>query len=92
MERAGYSVDFIDQEALDQFKSLPKTIQKGLGTAIKERLETDPISYGKPLRKNLKGYRRLRVGHYRIIYKIDPKNMKVIISVVDHRKDVYESV
>jgi mRNA-degrading endonuclease RelE of RelBE toxin-antitoxin system len=46
------------------------------GKAIRERLETDPISYGKPLRKNLNGYRRLRVGRYRIIYKIDPKNSK----------------
>lgn len=90
MERARYSVDFIDEEALDQFKALPKSIQKILGNAIRERLETDPISYGKPLRKNLKGYRRLRVGKYRIIYKINVKNMKVIISVVDHRKDVYE--
>ena len=90
MERDRYSIDFIDQEAIDQFKSLPKTVQITLGKAIKERLETDPISYGKPLRKNLNGYRRLRVGRYRIIYKIDSKNMKVVISVVDHRKSVYE--
>lgn len=90
MEGTRFSVDFIDQEALDQFRSLPKQVQIVLGRAIRDRLEVDPASYGKPLRKSLFGYRRLRVGTYRIIYKIDAYNRKVIISAVDHRKDVYD--
>ena len=32
----------------------------------------------------------LRVGDYRIIYKIDKKEQKVIILFIGHRKDVYD--
>ncbi len=90
MENTKFAVEFIDQDALDQFTSLPKAIQKTLGTAIKERLEVDPISFGKPLRYSLKGHRRLRIGAYRIVYRINEEKRIVTIVVVDHRKDVYE--
>jgi hypothetical protein len=34
-----------------------------------------PQEYGTPLRKTLKGYWKLRVGDYRVVYKISrPKN------------------
>ena len=53
---------------------------------MKERLEIDPVSFGKPLRYSLKGHRRLRVGDYRIVYKINEDKKIVIIVAVDHRK------
>jgi mRNA interferase RelE/StbE len=87
MEEARYIVEFIDQEAIDQFESLPKDVQIVIGKAIRQRLETNPTLYGKPLRKNLIGYRRIRIGKYRVVYKII--GLKVVISVVDHREYVY---
>ena len=90
MERTGFAIEFIDQDALDQFKTLPKAIQKTLGTAMRDRLEVDPVSFGKPLRYSLKGHRRLRVGDYRIVYRINEETKIVLIVAVDHRKDVYE--
>lgn len=42
----------------------------------------DPIGFGKPLRYSLKGHRRLRVSAYRIVYRIDTVNNKVIIVVL----------
>lgn len=90
MEKSPFKIEFIDQEALNQFIDLPKATQKILGKAIKERLEIDPISFGKPLRYSLKGHRRLRVGDYRIVYRINNEKKIVIIVAVDHRKDVYE--
>lgn len=90
MERAQYNTEFIDQTAFDEFVSLPKAVQKVLGKAIKERLEVDPVSYGKPLRYSLKGHRRLRVGDYRIVYRIDDKKKTVLIVAIDHRKDIYD--
>jgi len=90
MERTRFAVEFIDQDAFDQFVALPKSIQKTLGKAMRDRLEVDPVSFGKPLRYSLKGHRRLRVGDYRIVYKINEKEKIVTIVVVDHRKDVYE--
>ena len=50
----------------------------------------DPISFGKPLKYSLKGYRRLRVSDYRVVYRIEPQNHTVIIIAIKHRKEVYE--
>ncbi len=90
MERTRFVIEFIDQDALDQFKALPKATQKALGIAMRDRLEVDPVSFGKPLRYSLKGHRRLRVGDYRIVYRISEEKKTVTIVAVDHRKDVYE--
>ena len=61
-----------------------------LSRAILERLGSAPQSYGVPLRKTLKGYWKLRVGDYRIVFKIT--GSEVWIFAVMHRKDVYEKV
>lgn len=90
MGRTRFVIEFIDQDALDQFKALPKAAQKILGTAMRDRLEIDPVRFGKPLRYSLKGHRRLRVGDYRIVYRISEEKKIVTIVVVDHRKDVYD--
>ena len=66
---------------------IPKNIRETIRRAIEQRLLTDPIGYGLPLRKNLHGYRKLRVNDYRIIYRIDGGT--VIILKIGHRKDVY---
>ena len=57
-------------------------------SAIEEKLSTHPDVYGKPLRRSLKGYRKLRVGDYRIVFRID----KVLIKIfaIAHRSVVYE--
>jgi mRNA interferase RelE/StbE len=42
--------------------------------------------------KKLKGFTdlfRIAIGNYRIIYKVDAPNKRIIISAVGHRKDVY---
>ena len=58
--------------------------------AIEERLMTDPVKYGKPLRKSLKSYWKLRVGDYRIVYNV--KDNTVIIFGIINRKDVYKDI
>lgn len=73
----------------EDIPSLPKTMKGRIRTAIQERLEIDPKSYGKPLQKELKGLYRLRVGDYRIIYEIILEGNQVIISAIKHRRYVY---
>ena len=58
--------------------------------AIEERLQTAPHEYGKPLRKSLKGYWKLRVGDYRVVFKV--VESEVWILGVKHRKTVYVAV
>lgn len=58
--------------------------------AIEERLTTYPEIYGKPLRRALKGYRKLRVGDYRVIFRIEQGVVKIF--VIQHRSRVYATV
>ncbi|UZE39183.1 type II toxin-antitoxin system RelE/ParE family toxin [Wolbachia endosymbiont of Drosophila pseudotakahashii] len=58
--------------------------------AINERLTTDPIKFDKPLRGRLKGYRRIRVSDYRIIYTVNIAKHKVFVATAGHRDTIYE--
>jgi len=58
--------------------------------ATEERLATQPQLYGKPLQRTLKGYWKLRVGEYRVIFKIF-ENQLLILGII-HRRDVYQQV
>jgi mRNA interferase RelE/StbE len=59
-----------------------------LKRAIKERLTTSPEVFGKPLRRSLKGYWKLRVGDYRVVFKISGDDIR-ILAIID-RKAVYQ--
>ena len=69
---------------------IPINIKKRIRRAIENRLLIDPINYGLALRKSLQGYRKLRVGDYRLIYRI--QGGEIIILKIGHRKDVYPKV
>ena len=58
--------------------------------AIEEKLMTDPLRFGLPLRRNLLGLMKLRVGDYRIIYSIEKETVTVYVIKIGHRKDVYD--
>lgn len=85
-----YQVCYIDEVVKRHIPGLPTTMKAIIKRAIEERLMVDPISFGKPLRYSLKGHRRLRVGDYRIVYRIDYENKIVIIIAIKHRKDIYD--
>ena len=58
--------------------------------AIKERLTTQPEVYGKPLQRTLKGYWKLRVGEYRVVFRISEND--VLILGIIHRREVYRQI
>jgi len=58
--------------------------------AIEERLRTAPHEYGEPLRKNLKGYWKLRVGGYRVVFRI--VEFEVEILAIRNRRTIYEDI
>jgi len=55
--------------------------------AIRNRLMVNPIKYGFYLRGTLSGYKKLRVGDWRIIYRIVNKEIRIL--AIGNRKDVY---
>ena len=58
--------------------------------AIEQRLKTHPDLFGKPLRRSLKGYRKLRVGDYRVIFRIEKNIIKIFL--IQHRSVVYDEI
>lgn len=65
-----------------------RNLQERIRKAIEQRLLVDPVRYGEPLRKGLKGYRKLRVGDYRIIYEMFGAEIRIY--AIGHRKEIYE--
>lgn len=58
--------------------------------AIESRLMTAPQEYGLPLRKTLRGYWKLRVGDYRVVFKVEGEVVYVL--GIRHRKNIYDDV
>jgi mRNA interferase RelE/StbE len=72
-------------------KDLPrinKKMKKRIRASIENSLMLEPVKYGDPLKRTLKGYRKLRVGDFRIVYKVEQDN--TLIFGICHRKDIYQ--
>lgn len=69
---------------------LPKKVQEQIQRDIEKKLTTSPEVFGKPLRKSLKGYRRLRVGNYRVIFRIEKNTVKIFR--IGHRSIIYKDL
>jgi len=70
------------------FRKLPAVDKRRIRQAIEGKLQSDPITFGKPLRKSLFGCRALRIGAYRIIYRIHGNCVDILL--FGHRSKVYE--
>jgi|TARA_Y100000034_G_scaffold56298_1_gene68970 mRNA interferase RelE/StbE len=71
---------FLDK--LDDFNA--KRITKKL-----KSLEKNP-KLGKPLIGNLSGLWKLRIGKYRVIYKIIENKLFIFVLDIGHRKNIYD--
>ena len=72
---------------------LPKIDNKNkamIKKTIKKRLSAQPEKYGSPLQQTLKGYWKLRVGDYRVIFKISGND--IFILGIMNRKSVYSQI
>ncbi len=71
-----------------ELKNIKKIHQEAIG-AIFEEIKESPF-VGKPLSKELFGKYSYRVGIYRIIYKVNPRDKIVIIITAGHRSIIYK--
>lgn len=74
-------------EVARDIAGFPRNIRDRIRKAIEDRLILDPVKYGEPLRRSLSGFRKLRVGDYRVIYRVQERT--VVILKIGHRKEVY---
>jgi mRNA interferase RelE/StbE len=83
-----YVIHFDRKVIRRDLPAVPSANIEQIMRAIHERLTVDPIGLGKPLTGEFKGLYRLRVGDWRIIYKVEDGN--VIIRFVRLRRDAYK--
>ncbi len=83
-----YKILYADEVLDKDIPALPKAMKLRIKQAIEAKLTIDPISYGKPLQYALKGHRRLRVGDWRVVYRIE--NCLVRIIGIQHRSKIYD--
>ena len=71
----------------EDFKRLDPQARQLITKAIRIKLTTNPTAFGKPLTGFLRGYWRLRVGDYRVLYRIEHDRLVVIVVKVGMRRD-----
>lgn len=63
------------------------SIKKDIFKAIEKKLPINPEAYGEPLRKELFGFWKLKVGPWRVIYRIYKEKVVVYIVKIGPRRD-----
>lgn len=79
------------ETAKKQLAKLDRHIQVEILRYLRKRIATngDPRRYGEPLRRNLAGRWKYRVGAYRLICDIQDEKVLVLVLMVGHRSKIY---
>jgi mRNA interferase RelE/StbE len=88
IRRGTWRVEILPQ-ARHQLLALRMPIQKRLWAAIRSLADDAIPPDAIPMRGKGTGLHRLRVGIYRVIYRIHAERVTVMIIRVGHRRDVY---
>lgn len=83
-----FEILYHESVSKNDIPKLPGSMKISIRRAIETRLITHPEFYGKPLRRSLAGYRKLRVGDWRIIFRIEGKKVKIFL--IMHRSQAYQ--
>lgn len=83
-----YTIVYHSKVVSDDIPKLSSAQRDKIKHTIETRLAIQPNLYGKPLRRSLKGYRKLRVGDWRVVFKIEGQTVKIFI--IQHRSVVYK--
>lgn len=86
-----YEVIFTDS-ALKELMKLDKPVVRVIKNWVVKNLVdcVDPRMHGKPLKGNLKGVWRYRVGDYRLFADIQDDKLVIFLFEVAHRKEIYK--
>jgi mRNA interferase RelE/StbE len=79
-----------EQDAIDQLEKLDATIVRRILIRISWLAKNFDNIKPQALTGTLKGYFKLRAGHYRVIYTVNRRRKEIIIEYMGHRKDIYK--
>lgn len=85
-----YRIEFL-KEAYEELKKLDRPVQELIKEKL-DKLSKDPEALKnniKPLKGKYSGLYRLRVGNYRVIYKMEKDRLLILIIRIGHRRKVY---
>ncbi|MBI2047662.1 MAG: type II toxin-antitoxin system RelE/ParE family toxin [Parcubacteria group bacterium] len=85
-----YSIVLHPSVVKEDIPKLDKAWRKKIRDSVHSKLTIAPELFGVPLRQTLSGLRKLRVGDYRVIYKIEKKIVQIL--VIKHRSVVYKEI
>ena len=85
-----WQIEF-EREAKKELARLDRSAQADIMKYLKNRIagNDDPRRFGAPLRSNLSGLWKYRVGAYRIIAEIQDHRITVVVVRIGHRSRVY---
>lgn len=83
-----YAVVYHPTVIRDDIPSLDQATRRRIKSAIEDKLFERPELFGIPLRQSLKGHRKLRVGDYRVVFRIMEREVYII--AVSHRSTAYQ--
>ena len=90
MEEVGFAIQYHTLVVRHDIPALPLEEHARIAKAIADKLVRAPEVFGKPLRRSLKGHWSLRVGDYRVVYRIERRTVKIFS--IERRETVYEAV
>ncbi len=79
---------FIPKQVDKELSKLPPEIREQIERALR-KLAQNPFSPGVEKMEGRPERWRMRVGKYRIVFRIDEDERTLVIVTVGHRKDVY---
>jgi mRNA interferase RelE/StbE len=82
-----YALIYHPKVVTDDIPKLNGSWKKRIKNMLEQKLQSEPLLYGVPLRRNLHGCHKLRIGEYRTVYFV--KKTTVYIIAIRHRKEVY---
>lgn len=84
-----FRVVYHPEVAKEDLPALNRDIKERVRKVIESKLTRAPQDYGKPLSGNLHAYWSLRVGDYRVVYRIESPLVRIIQIV--NRRDAYQA-
>ena len=80
----------ITQAVEKQLERLDPPVRDRILRFMRERIAAPgPYALGEAMVGNWAGYRRYRIGDYRVICRIEDEQLVVLVVKVGHRRDVY---
>lgn len=71
----------------EDFKKIPKIDRQKILNTIEKKLSFYPKEFGKALHGELKGYFRLRIKDYRVIYRIEKDKIIIFVLHIGFRRN-----